>query len=90
MSFGSSQVKLNTNTAFNTNTWYHIAATYDGAAMKIYVNGNLDASFAVTGNFTANGILYLGRNYDNSRTLNGFLDEFQSLEKSTDPTGNFK
>ena len=50
LSFGSSQVKLNTNTSFNTNTWYHIAATYDGTAMKIYVNGNLDATFAVTGN----------------------------------------
>jgi hypothetical protein len=85
LSFGSSQVKLNTNTAFNTNTWYHIAATYDGAAMKIYVNGTLDASFAVTGNFTANGILYLGRNYDNSRTINGFLDEFRVWKKALTP-----
>jgi len=85
LSFGSSQVKLNSNTAFNTNTWYHIAATYDGAAMKIYVNGNLDASSAVTGNFNANGILYLGRNYDNSRTINGFMDEFRVWKRALTP-----
>ncbi|UEQ75382.1 fibronectin type III domain-containing protein [Chryseobacterium arthrosphaerae] len=82
LSFGSSQVKLNTNTAFNPNTWYHVAATYDGTAMKLYVNGSLDASAPVTGNFTANGILYLARNYDNSRTLNGSLDEFRVWKRA--------
>lgn len=82
LSFGSSQVKLNTNTAFNPNTWYHVAATYDGTAMKLYVNGSLDASTPATGNFTANGILYLARNYDNSRTLNGSLDEFRVWKRA--------
>lgn len=82
LSFGSSQVKLNSNTGLSTNTWYHVAATYDGASMKIYINGNLDASSNATGNFTANGILYLARNYDNSRTLNGFLDEFRVWKKA--------
>ncbi|MDH6251835.1 hypothetical protein M2347_001562 [Chryseobacterium sp. H1D6B] len=82
LSFGSSQVKLNSNTGLNTNTWYHIAATYDGSSMKIYIDGNLDASIAATGNFTANGILYLARNYDNSRTLNSFLDEFRVWKKA--------
>ncbi|GAB0155046.1 hypothetical protein CHRYSEOSP005_03060 [Chryseobacterium sp. Alg-005] len=85
LSFGSAQVKLNSNTGLNTNTWYHIAATYDGVSMKIYINGNLDASSNATGNFTANGILYLARNYDNSRTLNGFLDEFRVWKKALTP-----
>ncbi|MBV8326872.1 endo-beta-N-acetylglucosaminidase H [Chryseobacterium sp.] len=82
LSFGSNQVKLNGNTALAANTWYHIAATYDGAAMKLYVNGNLDASTTATGNFTANGILYMARNYDNSRTLNGSMDEFRVWKKA--------
>ncbi|MBL1221892.1 fibronectin type III domain-containing protein [Chryseobacterium sp. L7] len=86
LSFGSAQVKLNAATGLNTNTWYHIAATYDGASMKLYINGNLDASVAATGNFTANGILYLARNYDNSRTLNGFLDEFRVWKRALTAT----
>ncbi|WP_083997315.1 endo-beta-N-acetylglucosaminidase H [Chryseobacterium angstadtii] len=85
LSFGSAQVKVNTATTFNTNTWYHVAATYDGSAMKLYVNGVLDASVPATGNFTANGILYLARNYDNSRTLNGFLDEFRVWKRALTP-----
>ncbi|WP_223608612.1 endo-beta-N-acetylglucosaminidase H [Chryseobacterium sp. OSA05B] len=86
LSFGSSQIKLNSVTTFSTNTWYHIAATYDGSAMKIYVNGVLDASVSASGNFTANGILYLARNYENARTLNGFLDEFRVWKRALTPT----
>ncbi|MCJ7934230.1 MAG: fibronectin type III domain-containing protein [Chryseobacterium sp.] len=82
LSFGSSQVKLNSASSLNTKTWYHLAATYDGASMKIYINGTLDASVSVTGSFTANGILYLARNYDNSRALNGSLDEFRVWKKA--------
>ncbi len=82
LSFGSAQVKLNSVSALATNTWNHVAATYDGSTMKIYINGVLDASVAASGNFTANGILYLARNYDNSRTLNGFLDEFRVWKRA--------
>jgi hypothetical protein len=31
------------------NTWYHIAGTYDGVSLKIYVNGVLENSRAVSG-----------------------------------------
>jgi hypothetical protein len=30
------------NTVLNTNEWYHVAATWDGANVRIYVNGVLD------------------------------------------------
>lgn len=37
------------------NTWTHIAGTYDGSNIRIYVNGVLENTVAKTGNFQANG-----------------------------------
>ena len=84
LSIGSTQVKLKSSTKFNPNSWYHIAATYDGASMKIYVNGVLDASLSATGSFNANATFYLAaRNTSNNdRRLNGYLDEFRVWKKA--------
>ena len=40
--------------ALPANTWVHIAGTYDGTALRIYVNGALNATKAVTGTTCAN------------------------------------
>ena len=44
--FTSTTTKLNSNTLYPTDgvTWMHVAATYDGAIIKIYINGVLDKS----------------------------------------------
>ena len=34
-------------TPLTVGTWYHVAATYDGSAWRLYVNGRLDAQLAV-------------------------------------------
>lgn len=72
-------IKLNGNTALATNTWYHVAATYDGATMKIYVNGILDASSSPnpSGSFTANDNFLLAKSelYPTDRYLDGQIDE---------------
>jgi hypothetical protein len=41
--------QLMSSTALTLGTWHHIAATYDGATVKIYFDGTLDASGAAAG-----------------------------------------
>ena len=84
--FGSTHIKLNGNTTLSNNTWYHIAATYDGATMKIYINGVLDASVAQTGTFTASSTFEIGRNYASSRIIDGELDDISVFNTALSQT----
>ncbi|HAP02316.1 MAG TPA: hypothetical protein DCQ93_10380 [Bacteroidetes bacterium] len=50
---GTGQASPGTNhpvagvTAIQSNVWYHVAVSYDGANWKIYLNGNLETTLAV-------------------------------------------
>ncbi|HSX33273.1 MAG TPA: LamG-like jellyroll fold domain-containing protein [Candidatus Saccharimonadales bacterium] len=46
-SYGSNGFLQSTTVGQDTN-WHHIAATYDGTTMKLYIDGTLDASTAVS------------------------------------------
>ena len=62
-----------------TNTWVHVAATWNGATMAIYVNGVLQASQAATGSITSTADpLAIGTKYGSTAAgdyFNGNLDE---------------
>ncbi len=52
---------IQSTTTLSTGVWYHVAATWDGAIVKIYINGELDSSTARTGTIaTDTRSLYIG------------------------------
>jgi hypothetical protein len=68
---------LQSNRAVTDGQWHHVAVTYDGSVLKLYVDGVLDNSLSQTG-IQANvgsGTMTLGRNIDPSDQLDGQIDE---------------
>ncbi|MCC6818547.1 MAG: T9SS type A sorting domain-containing protein [Bacteroidia bacterium] len=66
-----------TNTVLSLNTWQHVAGTFDGNKMRLYLNGVLIDSLAFNGSIsktTANN-LYLGAHVTYSRFYQGQIDE---------------
>jgi hypothetical protein len=60
------------------NAWHHLAATYDGATMKLYIDGILSASKAQTGTIATNANpLALGNQTGFSEYFGGNGDEFR-------------
>lgn len=86
LSINNVQQKLASNTALNANTWYHVAATYDGATMKIYINGTLDASKPQTGSVNSSGTFNVGYSYNTSRNFNGKVDEVRVWKRALSQT----
>lgn len=96
---GTTGVNVSTNTGgtINNNQWYHIAGTYDGTIVKIYLNGALGGQAALSGNSSTSGPSLLGIgatycgtvNYPNcTNYLPGYLDEVR-ISNSVRYTSNF-
>jgi uncharacterized repeat protein (TIGR02543 family) len=84
---------VTTTAALQTGVWTHVAATYDGANMKIYINGALNAGVSANNDvWDSSGTLYLGNNPEiaasySGANFNGQLDElgwFNSALSATD------
>jgi hypothetical protein len=68
------------STSYNTSVgvWYHVIVTYDGANLKLYVNGNLEGTVADSSFVKiVSGIFRIGNNSDGfyPRRYKGLLDE---------------
>jgi len=65
--------------ALTLNTWNHVAATYDGTTIKIYINGRLDCSQAYNHGCTDSGTpLLIGARMGTlsvSTFFDGYIDE---------------
>jgi hypothetical protein len=79
---------VQSSVGLTTNAWYHIAGTYDGATMKIYVNGQLAGSASVTGNINGyNGPLRLGANGSGSEVWSGKIDDLRVYSQALSQAG---
>lgn len=77
-----SQVLTSVNTLLvDGSTWYHVVATYDGANMKLFIDGQADNSLARTGVIYESGeSVQIGAySVSNSRTgyFDGIIDEMR-------------
>ena len=82
----STQDNVNTGTILSANTWYHVIGTYDGANVKIYINGTLKKSYTTTitpGSFTPIKTV-IGWHYSD-RFFNGQIDDVRIYNYALTP-----
>ena len=86
--------EITTGTILSLNTWQHIAGTYDGAKMRVYLNGAAVDSLAVAISITKTPItnLMLGAHSTYTRFYQGLIDEVRiwSVCRSVDQLNNNK
>jgi glucose/arabinose dehydrogenase/PKD repeat protein len=69
--------------ALPVNTWTHLATTYDGAALRLYVNGTQAASLALTGAMAVStGPLTIGGNGVWSEWFAGLVDDVRVYDRA--------
>jgi hypothetical protein len=69
--------------ALPLNTWTHLAGTYDGATLSLYVNGVLVGSHAVAGPIaTSTGVLRIGGNTVWGEYFTGRIDEVRLYNRA--------
>ena len=68
------------------NAWSHLAVTYDGSALKLYVNGSQVTSKPVTGSiFVSSGALRIGGNALWGEYVNAVIDEVRIYNRALSP-----
>ena len=64
------------STALSVNTWYHIAVTYNGTDIQVYLNGSLQITKTIS-NIQMGGTFRIGSNPSGSELFTGYIDEFR-------------
>ncbi|MCI0347851.1 MAG: Ig-like domain-containing protein, partial [Acidobacteriales bacterium] len=70
--------------ALPLNTWTHLALTYDGSTLRLFVNGTQVSSKALVGNIqTSNGALRIGGNAVWGEFFTGLIDEVRIFARTS-------
>ncbi len=72
---------LATTSSITPGEWHHVALTYDGADLRLYLDGRLEASAARTPE-TTEGDLWLGVNKSGGSPFMGTMDEFALYDRA--------
>jgi hypothetical protein len=73
--------------AIPLNAWSHLTTTYDGASLKLYVNGVLAVTTAVTGSVAAStAVLRIGGNSVWGEYFSGLIDEVRVYNRALSPS----
>ena len=66
-----------------TGVWYHAAVTYDGSAVKFYINGALDSSLSYSGTpYSLGASDWIGRRWDSNEFLNAEIPVVRLYNKA--------
>jgi hypothetical protein len=81
--------RIDSSTSYPTDgsTWMHIAATFDGSTMRLYVNGVLEGTLAGPAAVGSNALaLGIGAQPDGVSPLQGALDEVRVWSRALSPS----
>jgi hypothetical protein len=84
---GSTERNAVGTSALTLNGWSHLAATYDGSSLRLYVNGVLVQTLAVAGAMPAStGVLHMGGNAVWNEPYAGLLDDVRIYNRALSGT----
>ncbi len=80
---GSGEIEARSAASLPTNVWTHLAATYDGAVIRLYVNGALSGSATATGSMPAStGAFRIGGNTVWDEFFGGLIDDLRLYNRA--------
>jgi chitodextrinase len=80
---GSNTPLVRGSTTLPVNAWTHLAVTYDGSILRLYVNGTQVRTHAATGAIqTTTNPLWIGGNQPYGEYFNGLIDEVRVYDRA--------
>jgi CSLREA domain-containing protein len=83
MNIGGSLRNFEVDHAWDANTWYHVAGTYDGNTMRLYLDGvEQPGAVSITGTVGKGDGIYLSWPPNSAESLDGWLDDVRIYNRA--------